>query len=112
MKLSTDWILPTLSLRPSAFAFGNGTGTARVGRVLNNPEYSNVPDSRGNNSLRAVPLGEYDVEVSHFDLGASKTPVEIATKERSWENTLISKIGYILAGQRGLTELSRRCCRD
>ena len=83
MKLSTDWILPSLSLRPSAFAFGNGAGTARVGRALNNPEYPNVPDSRGNNSLRAVPLSEYDVEVWHFDLGASITPVEIATKERS-----------------------------
>ena len=45
--------------------------------VVKNHPYFAVPDSRGNYSLKDIPLGKYRVEIWHPELGTKAIPIEL-----------------------------------
>jgi plastocyanin len=45
--------------------------------VVKNHPYFSTPDSRGNYSLKAVPLGKYRIEVWHPEFGSSAVPFNL-----------------------------------
>jgi len=45
--------------------------------VVKNHRYFSVPDTRGNYSLKNIPLGKYRLEIWHPELGTKVVPIEL-----------------------------------